>query len=200
MIEAVVLAAGLSSRMGEPKPLVLIHGQPALSHVLRTLKQAEVEEPIVVLGAAAEEIRKAVDLSDCRVLVNPAPESGLSTSLRLGLGAVGSDAAGALIVMSDMPALRPETIRSVITLADDGAQVAAPTFGGRRGFPVYLARALFAELAPTLAGDAGARAFLKRHPQLLKTVEVDDPGSVQDFDRAEDLARFERSSPCATSA
>jgi len=200
MIEAIVLAAGLSSRMGEPKPLVPIDGQPSLSHVLSALKQAGVETPIVVLGAAAEEIRAAVDLSDCRVRVNPAPEEGLSSSLRLGLEAVEADAAGALIAMSDMPALRPETIRSVIALADNGAQIAAPVFEGRRGFPVFLARALFSELAATLAGDVGARAFLKRHPQLLMTVEVDDPGSVQDFDRAEDLARFERSSPCATSA
>jgi len=200
MIDAVVLAAGLSTRMGEPKPLTPIDGLPALGHVLKSLQRAGFESPIVVLGEEAERIRAAIDLTSCELRINPSPEVGLSLSLRLGLEAVNKEAVGALIALCDMPALRPATIRAVAERADMGAQVAAPTYRGRRGFPVFIAREYFPALRSVLAGDAGARDFIQRHPHLLETVDVDDPGCVLDFDRAEDLSRFGGSTPCTTFA
>ena len=203
MIDAIVLAAGLSSRMGRPKPLVEIGGRPALARVLDALLDASFREPIVVLGTAADEIRAAIDLGSSRIVVNPAPQDGLSSSLRLGLAAVDRGALGAMVLLVDMPAIRSETIRRVADRAEAGDRLVAPSVGGARGFPVFIARDLFSELQETLAGDTGARAFLARRRDLLTTIDVADPGCFQDFDAPKDLEPLEdleRSTPCATSA
>jgi len=200
MIEAVVLAAGFSTRMGRPKPLVEIGGEPALSRILGSLREAGLAHPIVVLGSAADDVREGIDLRGCCVVVNPSPERGLSSSLRLGMEAAAPRSRGVIVLLGDMPAIRPDTIRAVVEEARSGAQLIVPRFHGQRGFPVFIASHLFSRLEKTMAGDSGARTFLASHSGLLTAIEVPDPGCVLDFDRPEDLRRFERSAPCATSA
>jgi len=208
MIDAIVLAAGLGTRMeGAVKALTPMAGEPALSIVLRRAHEAGIASTIVVLGHGADAVRRAVDLSCARIVENPAPEEGLASSLRLGLSAVGSGGPGVLILHADMPAVSSATIRVILEAAEGGARLAAPVFQGQRGFPVYIARFLFAELETMLDGDAGARRLLERHADDLVLVPVEDPGCVLDVDRPEDLEslaaateRTERRTSCATSA
>ncbi len=200
MIDAVVLAAGLASRMGEPKPLLPIDGEPALSRILRSIREAGIPQPIVVLGGhSADRIEETVDLTDCTVVVNDAPETGMSRSLCLGLDALSPDAAGLLVFHADMPFIRVETILAVLRAAERGAQIAAPICEKQRGFPVFFRRAHVSELRHTLAGDAGGRDYIDAHREALESVVVDDPGAVHDIDRPADLAAWEGDRACATS-
>ncbi len=185
---ALVLAAGLGTRMRATKALLDIDGLPALVRVLKTIDAAGVAPVVVVLGRDAAEIEAHVDLSERRVVVNPAPERGLSSSLALGLAAVPADASGALVFHADMPFVRAETVVSVVAALRPGTRLAAPQYAGARGFPVYLGRETFAALCAELAGDAGARDYLARHSECLARIDVDDPGCVRDLDRPEDLA------------
>lgn len=198
-IEAVVLAAGSGSRMGRIKPLVLINGEPALEIVLRRLRDAGLPSPIVVLGDDADDIQRAIDLADARVIVNDHPARGMSSSLALGLTAVSEEAQGALIFHADMPFLTARTIRRIISTARAGARIAAPVYRGTRGFPVYLARSCFRELVTTLVGDAGARGYLAAHADNVSRIEVEDAGCVVDIDRPEDLALHQGVTSCTTS-
>jgi len=200
MIDAIVLAAGLGTRMGRLKPLIPIEGKPALTVVIGVLREAGIDRPIVVLGHEANRVLSGVDLDGCRIVVNPEPGRGLSSSLRLGLQMVGPTAIGTLVLHVDMPAVRADTIRSVLDAGAAGAKIAAPTHNGRRGFPVYFSHACFDELTPVLQGDKGARDYIATRRGSLTLVPVDDPGSLLDLDRPEDLAEIEGRAQCATSA
>jgi len=201
MIDAIVLAAGLGTRMGATKPLTPIEGEPALAAVLRRIADAGIERSVVVLGApSADAIEDAVDLSGCTVVRNDAPEAGMARSLRLGLDAVSRDARGVLVFHADMPFIRTETIRAVRCAARQGTPIAAPSHEGRRGFPVFFHRSRLPGLRKVLTGDAGGRAYIAAHRDDLTEIPVDDPGCVYDIDRPADVAAWEGEHACSTSA
>jgi len=200
-MEAIVLAAGLATRMGEIKPLTPVDGEPALARILRRIRDAGIGRPIVVVGAkSARSIAGAVDLSECAVVENDRPEAGMSRSLRLGLDAVSAEASGVLVFHADMPFVRTETIRAVLRAAEAGAPIAAPVHEGRRGFPVFFHRSHFPGLREVLSGDAGGRAYIEAHRTEFVAVATDDPGSVYDIDRPADLAAWEGDRTCVTNA
>jgi CTP:molybdopterin cytidylyltransferase MocA len=135
---------------------------------------------VVVLGAAAAEVRQQADLSGCAVAVNPDWETGMGSSLRAGLAAVPPSCKAAVILLVDQPFVTPEAVRAVI---DSGAEVAAATYQGRRGHPVLIAARHWPEVAASALGDRGARDFLARHGVL----SVPCDGSPADIDVPEDL-------------
>ena len=191
MIEAIVLAAGKGERLGRIKPLVLIDGEPTLSRVIRSIRSAGVEAIIVVLGHAAETVQARVDLTGCRIVLNPLFETGMAGSLIRGIESVSPATDGVLIFHADMPTVSEGTIRAVVHRAEQGARIAAPSHRGQRGFPVFLHRSCFGELVSTLTGDVGARRYIRVHAEELVLVEVDDPGAIRDIDRPEDLREKE---------
>ena len=186
-VEAIVLAAGKGVRMGRIKPLVEIDGRPALARVLATLRGAGMKRVIVILGHRADEIQENIDLADCVVAVNGDYESGMGSSLALGIGLVSEDSVGFLVVHADMPYVREETVRSILKRARTGAKIVAPTYKGARGFPVYLRVDCRNALLPTLTGEVGARDYIAKHEHDLELIEVDDPGATIDIDRPEDV-------------
>ena len=201
MIDAIVLAAGLATRMGEIKPLTPIEGEPALSRILHMVGAAGIVRPIVVLGSrSAQQIEQAIDLTECVVVINDVPEAGMSRSLRLGLEAVSPEATGILVLHADMPFVRTETVRTVMRAADRGAQIAAPFHLEQRGFPVFFHRSRLSGLLRSLSGDVGGRAYIEAHRKELMPVDVADPGCVYDIDRPEDLAAWKGDCACATTA
>ena len=186
-IDAIVLAAGLGSRMGRIKPLVPVHGTPSLTLVLDRLAEAGLKNAIVVLGHGADEIRQAMDLSAVRTVVNENPQRGMASSLAVGLRAVSDRAAGALVLHADMPFVHAATLRAVAATAAGGARMAAPCLRGKRGFPVYFARTCFAGLIDSLHGEIGGREYIAAHKDDLVVVEVEDEGILRDIDRPEDI-------------
>jgi CTP:molybdopterin cytidylyltransferase MocA len=164
-VAAVVLAAGAASRFGAPKQRLLLPG------VLGRLREADVEEVVVAAGAYH------VEAAGARVVECPDWELGPGASLRCALGALGPDVQAAVVVLADGPGLAPEAVDRVVTAwREGGGPLVAASYGGDRGHPLVVDRALW-DAVP----DDGLRAF---DPVL---VPCDDLGPPGDVDRPEDL-------------
>lgn len=191
MISALVLAAGSSSRMGTPKPLVDIGGRPMLGRVLDAVRGSRVGETIVVLGADADRVRALPDLAGLRVVENPAHAEGMSTSLKAGTAALGPGSTAFLVVLGDAPFLRSATIDALVAARErSGARIVLPVYAGIRGNPVLIDRSLAPEV-DRISGDRGCRALRLHHPEESVEVPVDDPGVLIDLDTPEDVRRAE---------
>lgn len=192
-ISAVVLAAGRSTRMGEPKQLLRLSGCLVLEQTLENVRAGGVDEVVLVLGFAAEAIRRELSeplLDGVRVVVNENYESGMASSLRAGLATVSPAMDAALIVLADQPFVRPETMRGILDVhRNSGAKIVVPLYKGQRGNPVLLGRSLFAE-AMALEGDVGCRAIFASRADAMAYVEVDDPAILADIDTREDFERL----------
>ena len=195
-VGAIVLAAGQSSRFraaGGPDPTKLVaklDGKPIVRRVVEAALATKARPVVVVTGYARDSVEAAVADLDISVAFNPEFASGLASSLKAGLAATPSDAAGALVLLGDMPWIEPRLVDALIDafLARKGALAAVPVREGRRGNPVLLGRGLF-EAALRLEGDEGARGLIGAlEPGELIEVETPDTGVTFDVDTPEDLA------------
>jgi len=186
--EAVVLAAGAAARFGGGKLLAPFRGAPLLHGALAAAKAAPVARITVVTGADAEAVARCVRAFDPAIrLVHAADHAeGMAASLRAGIAAVGPDAAGAFVFLGDMPRVPHAVLGPLAEAVAAGAAAAAAVCGGRRGNPVVLSAALFAQVA-ALSGDAGARPILQGLGARLALVETDDDGVLFDVDVPGDL-------------
>jgi CTP:molybdopterin cytidylyltransferase MocA len=180
MKAAVVLAAGESTRLGEPKQLAVVGGERLLERAVRVAREAECAPVVVVLGASMEEIRAACSLRDARVVVNEAWREGMGSSVRAGVSAVG-DAEGVVVMTCDQPAVSAEHLRALMATGE----VTASGYAGRRGVPAYFPAKMFGALLE-LKGDAGARELLCD----ARVVEL--AGGELDVDTAEGLVEARR--------
>lgn len=190
-ITAIVLAAGLSRRMGQPKMLLPWGGTTVLGQVLRTLHGAGTEKMIVVTGGAreaveAEVVRLETEGFPAQTVFNPQHEAGeMMSSIRAGLAAIGPDAEFALIALGDQPQLSPDAARRVISAAKTpGSRLILPSFEMRRGHP-WLVRH---DLWPDLMSAETGRAFLHAHEAEIFYVEADET-VLKDLDTPEDYRR-----------
>ena len=191
-IGAVVLAAGKSTRMGEPKQLLRIDGKTLLERALTNLRDAKVRDIVVVLGFGAQAIQKHVALDEARVVENTDYEHGMASSLRVGLAALDTNADGALIVLADQPFIRAQTLDRIIDqYQDSDAQIVIPMYQGFRGNPVLLDRSVFPEVM-ALNGDIGCRAVFGDHQEGIVKVSVDDIGILLDIDTKDDYTKLQR--------
>jgi molybdenum cofactor cytidylyltransferase len=187
---AIVLAAGASSRFGSQKLLAPLNGRPVLQHVMDALAAAGLGDVVVVLGEAAAAIEAGIAWRDERLVVNPRPQDGLSSSLRAGLDAVAERipaADAALIVLGDQPTLRADVVRSVLGAAE--ADPSHPIVRARYPAdsapnPVLVRRSVWA-LAAGLSGDRGLGPLLAGRPDIVLAVDVD--GANRDIDTPADL-------------
>lgn len=183
---AIVLAAGMSSRMGSNKLLADLDGQPLIKRTVERVKASGVDEVIVVTGHQASAVRAA--LSHVRIVHNPEFTSGLASSLRAGIQAAW-DFDAAFVCLGDMPLIRPEDLQRMMAAFVDTESVVAPTKNSLLGNPVLWGEAHFAELA-ALSGDRGARALLEDNRDKIVTVEVADESIMLDADTPEALERI----------
>jgi molybdenum cofactor cytidylyltransferase len=190
VITGVVLAAGTSSRMGRPKQLLDLGGKPILQHVLEAAEAAPLDEVVVVVGHRADEILEALLLpSNARTVLNPEFAGGQSTSLAAGLRSASAASLAAVVLLGDVPGIRPDAVRAVIDEFRHGhGPVVQATYGGRPSHPVLLARSVWPELEGS-TGDEGARGLLAREPGLVTLIEVGgDP--PEDVDTEQDYRRL----------
>jgi molybdenum cofactor cytidylyltransferase len=188
---AIVLAAGASSRFGAPKLLADLGGRPVLQHVLDALDAAPVDDVVIVLGAGHEETERAIAWRRQRRVVNPRPEDGLSSSLRVGLDAAAEDPSvdAVLVLLGDQPTVRPATIRAVVEAAASSARPFVRARYAHDGAPnpVLVRRSAWADAAG-LDGDRGLGPLLAAHPERVRAVDVE--GANPDVDTPADLVRL----------
>jgi CTP:molybdopterin cytidylyltransferase MocA len=190
-VAGLLLAAGEGRRFGRPKALVEFDGERLVDRGVRTLREAGCGPVIVVMGAAAIEVIGAV------VVPNPDWRSGMGSSLRAGLSALPPGCPAVVIALVDQPLVTANAVRRLAEAYRRGAGVAVATYGGRPRNPVLIAARHFAEVGESAVGDAGARVFLRAHPELVTAVACDDVAAPDDIDTPSDLAalRARRPSP-----
>ena len=189
----IVPAAGMSVRMGQNKLLLTFQGKPLIAHAVDTLLASAVDEVVVVLGHDADKVREKLGGKKVMFVENPDYREGLSTSIRAGIAAVSAHASAIMIYLADQPLLAPEEINSLIRAFAEARKlnksIVVPFFRGRRGNPVILDSA-YNEAILDVAGETGCRRVIRRNPDQVFVVEMENDHAVRDVDTMEDYERL----------
>jgi len=173
---AVVLAAGASRRLGQPKQNILLGGETLLERTVRIASLAGLDPVYVVVSQQ----QLPASLPSATILVNPEAAEGMASSIRTGiLAAIRGGSQGAAILACDQPAVTPEHLRAIV---GDGTAVMASSYAGRKGVPAYFPASAFEQLLE-LRGDIGARNLISN----ASAIELAN-GDL-DIDTEKDLAR-----------
>jgi molybdenum cofactor cytidylyltransferase len=187
-IPAVVLAAGSSSRLGEPKQLIRLGEENLLEHAVRVAREAGCEPVVVVVGAEYAKVLGNSVLGDVVTVINDKWQEGMASSIRLGVGALkfaAKDAEGVVLMTCDQPTVTAKHLSQLTSRAE----ATASRYAGRNGIPAFFPKSHFDSLM-VLTGDKGAR-------ELLVTAHSENlPGGELDVDTAEDLARAREMFSC----
>jgi len=182
-----VLAAGASRRLGQPKQLICVGGETLLARTIRVTQEAGADPICVVLGAYAENILQNLPPSNLHVILNEAWEQGIATSIHAGVRWLEKHVPtteGVLLLVCDQPRLTAQHV-GVLLARFDGCKSScciASTYAGVRGVPAILPKSEFAKLL-ALQGDQGARSLLQ-HPgcDLVSfesgAVDIDTPADL----------------------
>lgn len=190
LIAAVILAAGGSTRFGQPKQLLDWNGQPLVIHITDVALKSKLDPIIVTLGCQAQHVKPLVDNRPVDTVMNWRWREGLSTSLQAGLGALPPDVDAAIFIQSDQPLITSDLISHLITRYEQtGASIVVPRHADRQGSPVLFSRELFAELAG-VTGDVGGRHVIRRHPEVTAYVDIQNPDMLEDIDTPDDYLRL----------
>lgn len=181
-VAGLVLAAGGGRRYGGPKALVRHEGSLLVERAVAAARDGGCAPIFVVLGAAAAEVRASAQLGEVTVVENEGWKSGMGSSLRVGLEALGATSADATVVLLvDTPGVNGAAVRRV---ADKGGRnvLAAATYGNRRGHPVLLGRDHWTGVSMLASADIGARAYLSARSDSVLAVPCEDIADDADID------------------
>lgn len=185
-LHVIVLAAGASTRLGQPKQLVRLAGRPVLHTVVSNAVAVAGNAVTVVLGAHAQALTRLLAYSPASVVVNRHWQEGMASSLRAGLAAIPSTCSAALILLGDQIAVTADDLKRLVNAWNGhDTVIAASVYTGHVGVPAIFPYWCFTELRE-LRGDRGARMILERHAHRL--VHVQMPNAAFDLDTPEDLA------------
>jgi molybdenum cofactor cytidylyltransferase len=195
-IEGIILAAGLSTRMGRPKLTLEINGTPVITRVARAALESELHRVILVIGPADTGVKEALGpvATDPRLIqvVNPHPQAGMSSSMHKGLESLDHDAAGVMILLGDQPGITGDIINELLAaFRRERTKIIVPYVLGRRTTPVIFPATLFTELMEE-AGDIGGRNVLKRHGDQVVELEMGQEYDDTDLDTPEDLDKIRK--------
>ncbi len=181
-VAGVVLAAGASTRLGQPKQEVRIGCETLLERAVRTAGEAGLDPVFVVLRPGEQ----TLDAATARIVTNHEAAEGMAASIRAGVGAAREVAADGIVILAcDQPAVTAEHVAELIRIGGDAGDVVASAYAGRKGVPAYFPASAFTALG-ALRGDRGARDLLESAGSVfLKDGELD-------IDTVEDLARARR--------
>jgi len=188
-----LLAAGGGRRMGGPKALVELGGEPLVRRGIRLLADGGCAPVLVVVGAAAAQVRQLCEGAD--VVDAPDWASGMGASLRAGLAALPADADAVVVALVDQPLVTPAAVQRLRTAHAQGATAAVATYDGRPRNPVLLDRSTWAAVTADAGGDSGARGWLRAHPDVVVHVDCTDLGSPHDVDTPADLHALTATAP-----
>jgi molybdenum cofactor cytidylyltransferase len=187
-VAGVVLAAGLSSRMGRNKLLLDLAGKSVVRRAAEKALAAELAPVLVVVGHERERVEAELRGLPCLPVVNPDYESGMNSSLRTGIAAVPDDCAGALVLLADMPLVTTNMLRALCdAFAEGDAPLVISTFDEVVAPPILYGRALFPELH-ALSADACGKRVVKQH--RAEALELSWPvAALADLDLPADVER-----------
>ncbi len=192
-VGAIVLAAGMSRRMGQLKLLLpWDRGQTIIEHILTQLFLARVDHPVVVVGNRADEVRPLAEAIGADTVFNADYETGdMLSSVKAGLRVMPPNVAAALIVLGDQPRIQPRVVQQVMTAYAEGkGEIVAPSYQMRRGHPILIDRRYWKELLD-LPDGAAPRDVLNAHAERIAYVNVDNDSVLHDVDTPDDY-RSER--------
>lgn len=183
MVTAVILSAGESSRMGEPKALLPVEGQTFIERIIRALAQAQIRDIVVILGHHAREISPKLSQLPVRIVINEEYKKGQLSSLQAAIRSLqGEDCDGILVHLVDHPFVNPDLVEEMVTrFYESKSLIVVPTCKGRRGHPVIFSSKLFPELlaAPL---ETGAKQVVHAHRAETLEIETSEEGVVIDID------------------
>lgn len=190
MISAIILAAGESRRMGQPKMLLPWGASTVLGQVISTFKAAGVEDIAVIVGGAREQVDEIVKRYGARSIFNSDFKNGeMLPSLQRGIEAQSSQVQATLIGLGDQPQIQEGTVRLVCeTYTSTQAKLVVPSYQMRRGHPWLVERSLWSELL-TMQPPQSARDFLNRHAEEIQYVQVQTASILADLDTPEEYKK-----------
>ena len=190
IVNAVVLAAGRSRRMGRPKPLLPVDDESFLQRVIRVLQEGGCRAVIVVARAGDDDVVRQAEEAGAKVVVNPRSDGEQIESLRVGLSEIEDDAVAVLVQPVDHPLVTVETVGAVLeAFRRTGAPIVCPVYRGVPGHPGLFARRVPSELSePDL--PHGARSVIERHRDEVVEVPVRDAGVIANVDTPDDFRRL----------
>ena len=186
MIAAIVLAAGMSQRMGKPKLLLKLNGDTIIEHIIKELQQSSVDSIIVVLGHNPQPLKELLSSYSVKTVINENYKEGMTSSFKVGLNEVKDTADAALLVLGDQPFISHTLINKLIDTykKTSEAKIVSPIYEGKKGHPVLFDKSLFDEIL-SLPPDKYIREVIHNHYDELATIPW-DKGTILDIDTPED--------------
>lgn len=187
-VAGIVLAAGLSSRMGQNKMLIELGGETLVRRAVSTAIAAGLDPVLVVVGHDSERVRRELGGLSCTPVFNPEYVRGMQSSLKAGLGALPSAAGAAAVLLGDMPLVDAEMVRALVdAFRRGGAPLAVSLYGEVVAPPIVYARTLFPELR-ALEGEGCGKRVVKQH--RAEAIELRWPEeTLTDLDSPADVER-----------
>jgi len=187
MISAILLAAGQSKRMvGENKLAKKIKGVPLIKHSVKNALTSSIDELIVVLGYQKEVIEKIIDKNErVKFFFNKDFESGIASSIKLGLSNLSEKTEAFFICLGDMPLVNIDTYNQLIK-SRNNKEIIVPTFKGQQGNPILFSKST-KEKIMTIQGDVGAKKILELNKGKILNVEINNQSIKKDFNTKDDF-------------
>lgn len=190
MINAIILAAGESRRMGKPKPLLRFEDTTFLEQIISVLRRSLLDRITVVLGAKAKTIQRSTDLSGTDVVINKDYRKGQLSSLIAGLENAPPETEAILLCLVDNPFITTTIVNRIVsTFRETKRPIVVPVFNKKRGHPALFAKSLFKELinAPT---EKGARYVVYSNEDKVVEVETPESAVLVRIDKPEDYRSY----------
>jgi CTP:molybdopterin cytidylyltransferase MocA len=181
-ISAIILAAGYSRRMGALKPILKLGDKTLLERAIRLFRDSGIEDVIVVVGHRSKELIPIVDECKARAVMNEQFERGMFSSVQAGVKALSPDSHAFFVLPTDIPLVRPETIKAILAAYHRGkSKMVFPVFLGKRGHPPLIDACYRNEIL-SYSGEKGLRAVFRNHEYESVQVEVADEMILFDLD------------------
>lgn len=186
-VAAILLAAGMSRRMGRCKQLLPLGETTVIGRCLDTLRRGGVSTVVVVVSAVGDDVARGAAASSARVVVNRQCNGDMASSIRSGRDSLGPEYSGVMVALCDYPLVDPATVETLIRRHHDlQGRIITPIHQDRRGHPLLFPRSVLDELGEGMT----LRDIVRLDPARVYDMPVDDPGVLIDMDTPEDYTRI----------
>ena len=186
-IPGIILAAGLSTRMGEPKQLLPFGDSTIIETVIDNMLGSELDEVIVIIGHESEKVHEKIRHKPIKVVFNPNYHEGMLTSAQCGVRALPDCADAFALMLVDQPFITSDLINRVVdTYKDTDRGIALPSYNYRRGHPAIFDRRYASDIVALELESGGIRSLFKKNADDIHYVIVDTNRVLKDIDYRKD--------------